>query len=124
LVGTTCAVSPSTITTSGTSTLTISHPSTTSRNLPGGGLFFSLTGGVAALCFAVGQRSSRRQVRMLGLTLLLAMGALMLVNCGGGGSSSSSSSSSSTLSAQTGTVTVTALSGAITHTVQIAVTVN
>jgi subtilase family serine protease len=124
LVGTTCAVSPSTVSTSGTATLTVSHPSTTSKNLPGSSQFFLLTGGVAALCFAVGQRSSRRRIRILGLTLLLAVGALTLVNCGGGGGSSSSSSSSSTATAQTGTVTVTAISGALTHTVQVAVTVN
>jgi subtilase family serine protease len=125
LTGTTCAVAPSTVTTSGTATLTVSHPSTTSKNVPGGNLFFSLTGGVAALCLAVGQQSSRRRLRMLGLTLLLAVGALTLVNCGGGGSSSSSNSNpGSSLTAQTGTVTVTAVNGALTHTVQVAVTVN
>jgi hypothetical protein len=124
LTGTTCAISPTTVTKSGTATLTVSHSSTTSKNLPAGGLFFSLTGGVAALCFAAGRKSSRRRLRILGLTLLLVLGALTLVNCGGGGSSSSSSSSSTTLSAQSGTVTVTAVSGALTHSVQVAVTVN
>jgi hypothetical protein len=125
LTGTTCTVAPSTVTTSGTATLTVSHPSTTSKNVPGGSLFFSLTSGVTALCFALGQQSNRRRLRMLGLTLLLAVGALTVVNCGGGGSSSSSNSNpGSSLTAQTGTVTVTAVSGAMTHTVQVAVTVN
>jgi hypothetical protein len=59
------------------------------------------------------------------MTLMLVMGALMFVNCGGGGGGSSSSSSgSSSQSAQTGTVTVKAESGGLIHSMQVAITVN
>ena len=125
LTSTTCSVSPSSVAGSGAATLTIANSSAVSKNMPSG-ILFSITGGIAALCFASSRSASgkRKRVATLTMTLLLVVGSLALVSCGGGGTSSNSTTPTTSTTTLSGTVTVTAVSGSITHTSQVSVTVN
>jgi subtilase family serine protease len=131
LPGTSCGVSPNSVSGSGTATVTITAPTTRAgvrapRLLP---RLFPWTEGSFAIAMGLivaGNRarsSRKKKLRKAILAVLLMVALAMMIACGGG-SSSSSSSSSSLSTVQTGTVTVTATSGTLTHTAIIAVTVN
>ena len=151
LTGTTCSISPTSVTNSGSATLTVSASS--SANAPGSfrfgpfagwpgrevGLLLSL---VIVLCWlswlALSKLSPGRFRFAPGITRWtrwsLAFGSLLLgliafsVSCGGGGSSSSGGGGGMTVSPLTSTVTVTGTTGsgtsAFSHTAEITVTVN
>jgi subtilase family serine protease len=128
LSGVTCSVPSTTVSTSGTTTVTITASSTAStpwwhnfRNLPPAGL------GLLALAFMLAATAyllrKQRFVYAWGAAALLAC-MLGAVSCGGGGSSGSTSSGGGTvIAAESGTVVVTATSGLIKNQVGIAVTV-
>jgi subtilase family serine protease len=124
--GSTTPVTLSSTTTSGTATLTVSTVaphvvSGQSASLrPHGFGWFTATGGaLLAGIFVLGVPSRRRRMSRLGLMLLVFFAAGM--GCGGG----SSSSVPKTGGTPTGsyTITVTAASGATSHTATVAVTV-
>ncbi|MGZ4822154.1 MAG: S53 family peptidase [Terriglobales bacterium] len=129
---TTCSVSPSALTGSGSATVTVTAP-TTRTSLREPRLFphlFPWTDGTFAIAFGmmlVGKRdgvSKKWKAAIFAVLLVVVVGGM--VGCGGGGSSSSTSSfSQSTSSSVTGTaaVTVTATSGSFTRTANINVTV-
>ncbi len=123
---TTCAVSPASITGSGTATVTLTAPTTLAaipRSLPP---FFPWTSG--AFAFVMGlvalksdEGWSTAKLRITLLAILLLMGFAIMAGCGGGGSSSSPTPSTIP---QTGSVIVTGSVPASTKTASIAVTVH
>jgi pseudomonalisin len=134
LPGTTCSVSPASLNSSGTATVTVTAPTTRASLRPPRLFphFFPWTDGsfaIAAGLLLAGKRErGSTKTRMAILAILLIVGIAMMIGCGGGGSSSSStatgSSSSGSTVTGTGTATVTATSGSVVHTTAIAVTVN
>jgi ABC-type glycerol-3-phosphate transport system substrate-binding protein len=74
------------------------------------------------------ERSSgkKRIAQIMLLTIIVLIGLVSMIGCGGGGGSSAASTSSSTTTSapHSGTVTVTATSGALTHAVVVNVIVN
>jgi len=122
VTGATCSVSPNSVSPDGAVTMTIvtttsasSHPSPL---LP----WWESAFGVAAFFgMAQSRRLNRKCLLLGGLTIVLVFA---LASCGGGGGSSSSSNSLSTTTSQTGTVVVQATSGSISHSAQVAITVN
>lgn len=151
LTGTTCSISPTSVTNSGTATLTVAASS--SARMPGAfrfGRFDRRPGREIGL--VVGLIMALVWLSVLGLSRLgagrfrfvprvalwtrwsLLFGSLLLgliafsMSCGGGGSSSSGGGGSTPVSPLTSTVTVTGTTGsgstAVSHTVQISVTVN
>jgi pseudomonalisin len=124
----TCSLTPTSVGAGQTSTLTISATSTAAlRSLPLPGHHGS-TGfgfGLAAVCFIPwggGSRARRRLLRQLSLSLLGLALVVGLVACGGGGSSNNNNNNNFT--PLSGTVTVQAVSGSLTHSVSIPVTIN
>ncbi len=121
LLTTTCSVSPISINTSGTAVVTINASSTLASAghsrpfAPRGWLYES---GFALFGIVWTARNRRRLLLMIG-TLVLAVGALAWLGCGGGGGSSTP-----VLPTLTGTVTVHAVSGSLAHDTPITVTVN
>ena len=80
---------------------------------------------VAAMCsvpFSGDKKRRKKLLRMLLLYALLLLFVVSMVACGGGGGSSSGGGNSVT--PLNGTVTVTATSGSLNHTVTIPVTIN
>jgi subtilase family serine protease len=151
LTGTTCTISPTSVTNSGTATLTVMASS--SANVPGTFRFGHFSGPAVrevglvvslniALIWLSLLRLSRLNIARLGFIpriplwrrWSLAFGALWLgliafsVSCGGGGSSSSGGGGTTPVSPLTSTVTVTGSTGsganAYSNTAQITVTVN
>jgi hypothetical protein len=132
LPGTTCSVSPSSLSNSGTATVTVTAPTTRASLRPPRVLprLFPWSDGSFAIAMGLmftGKRergSNKRRTAILAVLLIVILA--MMIGCGGGGSSSSvsSSSSSATTVTGTGTATVTATSGSVVHTAAIAVTVN
>jgi subtilase family serine protease len=122
LGSTTCSVSPSTITNSGTSVVTINATSSLAfagyaRPLsPHGWLYES---GFALSFGMVFTLRKRRRLLMMLAMIVLGVGVLGWSGCGGG-----SSSSGTVLPTLTGTVTVHAESGTLSHDTHITVTVN
>ncbi len=119
LTNTTCSI-PSSITGSGTVTLTIKNSSTAAGiqmfprvpwYLPGAGL---LAAGIGMFLF------QRKRVRAMGIGLLIF--AFLLIGCGGS-SSSGTGTITPTPTPLTGNVTVTATSGMVTETATVAVTI-
>ncbi len=118
----TCSVSPGSVNAGQSATLTVT--ATTSAALHrypwGAGLEF----GLAALCLlpAVGaNRPGKRLLRSLFLSILGLVFVLGMMSCGGGGSNNSNNNSVSPLS---GTVTVQAVSGSLSHSIIVPVTIN
>ena len=121
LTNTTCSI-PSSITGSGTVTLTIKNSSTAGIPMfprvpwyfPGAGL---LAASIGMFLF------QRKRARAMGFGLLIF--ALLLIGCGGGNSSSSSGTGTVTPTPTplTGNVTVTATSGMVTESATVAVTI-
>jgi subtilase family serine protease len=120
-----CALSPASITPGQTSTLTISTTAATAMNEPLK-LFWPSTGGaVLALAFFFRIPKKRRNwLAMIGLLVLFVSGAA--IGCGGGGGGGGgggSTPSNPGTTAGTYTVTVTGVSGAITQTTTVTLTV-
>jgi subtilase family serine protease len=134
LGATTCSLSPTTVNGGQSATLTVVATSTSALRPYGlpGHMGIELSFGLAAVCF-IPFRASRRilffgqagrgartlrniMLSVIGLALVLGMFA-----CGGGGSNNNNNNNFTPLS---GTVTVQAVSGSLTHTVSIPVTIN
>ena len=137
LSGVTCSVSPSTIASTGTTSLTVS--ASTGAGLHGLMRFFgpgwpqallllafSLIFGEVGLA-AVKPRWALPKAttvpRLAWLAILMACLVAASVSCGGGGSSSTTTTTTTTTS-ETGNVSITATSGSLTHTVQVGVSVD
>ncbi len=129
LANVTCSVSPATLTTSGTATLTVNAASSAAapwwrrfHSAPPAGI------GLLALGFmmlaAVFVLRKQRFVYAWGAAALLVC-LLGAVSCGGGGSSSSGGSGGSSTgpASESGNVTVTATSGQITNNTTVAVSI-
>jgi len=120
LTNVTCSI-PGTVSTSGTTTLTITAGSTAGsplqrpfRGMPTPGPWWPLL----ALTFAAAIFTLRKQRPAFALSAVAFLLAIAVVSCGGG-----SSSGTPTSVAQTGTVKVTATSGQLVNTTSISVTV-
>lgn len=126
ITGATCTVNPTSVTPDGMVTMTVTASTTTGAlRFPGKSPLapWETAFGVAAI-LGMGQARRNRRKWLLAAGLLVLL-AFSVASCGGGGSSSSSNSSTpSTPTAQSGVVTVQATSGAITHSAQLAVSVN
>ncbi len=130
ITGTTCAVSPVTVTPGGTATLTVTA-SPLAGLLRVNPIFVHPGGWLGGFVFAAGlllagakpTRTPRKR-RARSSAMLLLVGMLMVtISCGGGGGTTTQQASSLP-SVQSGTVTVQASSGDLNHNVSIAVTVN
>ena len=127
----TCAISPTSVTVSGTgATATMTISTTAPHVLPGTsasvrphGLGWWATGGsvLFAGIFLVGVPSRRRRIAGLGLMLLVffAAGA----GCGGSSSSGSPKNAGTAAGSYSITVTATSTSPALSHTANVSVTV-
>ncbi len=137
LTGTTCSLAPGTVTAGGTATLTITAPAQISslRNSSPNMFAMWLQSGMAlsaGLFFVGGKRTKRQRIgQCVWLGILLVCLLLVAVSCGGGGSNSTTTTTggggggTTTPPTQlTGAVTVKAVSGSITHSMQVAVTIN
>ena len=129
----TCSFSPASLAVNGaaaTTTLTIATATYTAMNLPAAPPAIAAGGLAIAACGAgLGIRRRRRFVgaRCSRLLALLVLGAAALHGCSGGGSQPSSPigpSGPTGTPAGTYTVTITATSGSISHSVAYALTVN
>ena len=129
----TCSFSPASLSVNGaasTTTLTIATTTRTAMNLPAAPPALAAGGLAIAACGArLGIRRRRRFVgaRCSRLLALLVLGAAALHGCSGGGSQPSSPigpSGPTGTPAGTYTVTITAASGSISHSVAYALTVN
>jgi subtilase family serine protease len=109
----TCALTPTSIDSNGISSLTIVASSVTSASSQLTWVSFALTIPLIGVTRRVRQLSARRSVVLLGLALVLI---ISLAACGG-------SSSTANEEKQTGTITVTGVSGTISHQVPISATV-
>ncbi len=130
LAGTTCTVNPASVTSSGKATLTVNAAAQiaglrTPSSAPAWG-FQSAFLMAAGLLFALKrpQAGGLRGFRWLLLSGLLLMLLLAAIGCGGAGASSNNLSNGNAVTPVSGTVTVTATSGTLTHSVVVAVTIN
>ena len=123
LTGVTCGLNPTSLTNSGTTVLTVTIPA---KSAASGATFARLTLPIAFGFFFIGGLGLTRKSRVTVTIALALLLTLTFVGCGGGGSSSSNPSGGGTGTSTplTGTITVQATSGAITHNVPISVTVN
>lgn len=124
---TTCSLSPTSVGPGQTSTLTVTATSGAALHSPPlpGPLGIEFSFGLAAVCFIpwkASSRTRRRLLRQVSLSLLGLVLVLGLIACGGGGSNSNNNNN--TFTPLSGTVTVTGVSGSLTHTVSIPVTIN
>ena len=125
LGSTTCSISPATISTGQSATLTIT--ATTSarvRPLSLNPWSLEVAFGMVVAVFSIPQRRSRARcnlARKATFSLLALVLALGIVSCGGGGSNNSNNNSKTPLN---GSVTVQAVSGSLSHSVVIPVTIN
>ena len=117
----TCSVSPNSLNPDGAVLLTVTTTALASSHSPFSP-WWETAFGVAAF-FSLGE-ARRNKRKILLVACLMAVLCFGLVSCGGGSSTSSSSSSGGTTTAQSGTVTVTATSGSLSHTAQLNITVN
>ena len=128
LTGVSCSLNPTSLTNSGSSSLTINIPPKSSAQ--SGGTLARLSLSFVAGFFFIGAlgltRKSKRTVSVLAFLALAVLLALTLVGCGGGSGSNTNpgGGGTGTSTPLTGTVTVTAASGATTHVSTISVTVN
>jgi hypothetical protein len=129
LTGTTCSVSPSSVTPGGTATLTVTA-STLAGMRRANPVFQHRGDWMAGFVFAAGvllagakpTRTRRKRSGRWSAMVLLIGTLTITTSCGGGGSSSEQASSPP--APLSGIVTVQASSGALNHSVIIAVTVN
>jgi subtilase family serine protease len=124
LGATTCSLSPTSIGPGQSSTLSILATSNATLGrfpFPWG---LEMSFGIAALFSvpAAGARSRRSGLRLMGFSLLAVCMVAGMAACGGGGGNSSSGGNS--VSPLNGSVTVTATSGSLSHSVNIPVTIN
>jgi len=122
LGATTCAVSPGSVNPGQGATLSVTATHNAAlRSYPwGAGLEF----GLAALCLlpaVSAKRSGQRALRNLLLSIFALVFVLGMMSCGGGGSNNSNSNSESPLS---GSVTVQGVSGGLSHTILVPVSIN
>lgn len=123
-----CSVSPNTVNPDAAVTMTVTTTASAALQVPGSQSplapsWWESAFGVAAFIGMTQNRRASRKTVLLGLLLLVVVFAL--VSCGGGGSASSTSSGSSpTTTTQSGTITIQATSGSITHSAQLMLTVN
>jgi hypothetical protein len=123
-----CALNPSSLTTSGNTTLTVT---TTAASVTGPGAgpfnspgwFVAALGAILACIFLLVIPTRRRRPKMAFGLLVFALLVAAFVACGGGSSSTPSVPSNPGTPAGTYTVTVTATSGSLSHTVNVSVTV-
>ncbi len=128
LTGVTCAVPSTTVTTSGTTTVTITAASTALapfwrrfHTLPPAGLGLLILGLIMTLSLFVLRKQRLVYAWGAAAMLVLMLGA---VSCGGGSSSGTTGGGGTTGPvAESGTVTVTASSGKIVNSVNIAVSI-
>ncbi|HEY6292081.1 MAG TPA: S53 family peptidase [Terriglobia bacterium] len=134
LSGVTCSVSPATLMTSGTTTLSVA--ASTSAQVLGGMRFPSFRWlqalGLLTCGLLLGWARLRVGKSPLPLARVVPRGVWLAfvivcllaagVSCGGGGNTSTTTTTSAT--SETGNVTVTAVSGSTTHTAQVTVIVN
>ena len=128
LGATTCSLSPGSVTPGQNSTLTISATNSAALHAPPlpahpWGLEFGF--GLAAVCFIPwrgGSERFRRLLRNASLSLLGLVLVLGLFACGGGGSNNNNNNNNFT--PLNGTVTVQAVSGNLTHSTSLAVTID
>ncbi len=123
----TCSLSPTSVNPGQNSTLTVTATSSSAlRGSPMQGSPWSVafSFGLAAVFLIPGRCTGRLGRRVLRNIFLSALGLILvvgIVSCGGGGSNNSNNNSVTPLS---GTVTVQATSGSLTHSVIIPVTIN
>jgi hypothetical protein len=132
--GASCSFAPTTLKPSGaaaSSTLTIGTAApTTARNTPYSWLFGSTGGVLATMSLPLFWRRRSRGLRRLRGRAPLALYAsagtllLLLVSCGGGGGGATSGGGSSGTAAGTYHVTVTGVSGTVSHTATLTLTVS
>lgn len=112
----TCSFSPASVTGSGSTTLTITTTAAHSARLEGPGGWTTTLGLTFAGVLLLGSRS-RRAGRSNLLSLIAFAFLITIAGCGGGGSGGSSGSGGDPgTPAGTSTITVTATSGALSHT--------
>ena len=124
LGSTTCSLSPTSVNPGQTSTLTViaTNSAALHRNGFPGHMGIELTFGLAAVCFIPFGRhgQTRRMLRNVALSLIGLSLVLGMFACGGGGNNSNNNSQTPL----NGTVTVQAVSGSLSHSVIIPVTIN
>jgi pro-kumamolisin-like protein/Big-like domain-containing protein len=122
----TCALSPTSVTGSGNTTLMISTtaPAIVVGPFNGPG-WFMVSGGIVLVClFLLAVPAGRRRLKLAFGLLFLALMVTAFVACGGGGGSSTSSSTHNPgTPAGNYTITVTATSATLSHTAKVPVTV-
>ena len=126
LGATTCSLSPASVTPGQNSTLTITATNSAALHaprLPGHPFGLEFSFGLAAVCFIPWRTAGRgrRWLRNASLSLLGLILVLGLVACGGGGSNNNNNNNFTPLN---GTVTVQAVSGSLTHSTSLAVTID
>ena len=130
LTATSCSVDPSSVTSSGTATLTVTASPLAGMQRLAPFLRFGRSGFGMGVVFAgillVGKGPSRKRkkIRARAMLMLFVLAVLMATVSCGGSSNPGTQEASSPPAPQTGTVTVQASSGDLSHNVVITVTVN
>jgi hypothetical protein len=117
-----CSFNPASVANSGSTTLTVSTTAARSTRLEGPAWWTTSFGATLAGVFLLGSGSRRRAWRRL-LSLMAVTCLITIASCGGGGGSSSSGNTDPGTPAGSSTVTVTATSGTLTHTIMFTLTV-
>lgn len=131
VTNTICVISPGNVNGPGTATLTLTSSAIAAarplhdHQLPGLPLLASAMFGLCALVFAgKGSKTGAPNKAVLSV-LLIAMVAIVGAGCGGStAATTTTTNSNTTSSAVSGTVIVTGTGGSVSHSIQIAVTVN
>ncbi len=122
LPNTTCSI-PGTVAGSGTASLTITNNGAAETQIPSGssgesGSALQISVVLVTVLLALSFMRQRKQLKLAyGMALIVSVG--FMSSCGGGGGGQTSE----TISSATGTVTITASSGVISHTATVSVTV-
>ena len=118
-----CSFSPASVTSSGSTTLTISTTAAHSARLEGPAGWTTGLGATLAGIFLLGKKSRRRN-RSRFLSLIAVACLITIASCGGGsGGGGGGGNKDPGTSACTSTVTVTATSGTLTHTTALTLTI-
>jgi hypothetical protein len=119
----TCSFNPASVTSSGSTTLTISTTAAHNARLEGPAGWTTGLGATLAGIFLLGKKSRRRN-RSRFLSLIAVACLITIASCGGGsGGGGGGGNKDSGTPAGTSTVTVTATSGTLTHTTALTVTI-
>jgi hypothetical protein len=119
----TCSFNPASVTSSGSTTLTVTTTAPHSARLEGPAGWTTSLGITLAGIFLLGSGSKRQAWSRL-LSLMAVTGLIMIASCGGGGSGGGGGGNTDPgTPAGSSTVTVTATSGTLTHTVAFNLTV-